>query len=84
MSNESKTTPETKRLTVLVKVLSQMDIRHANYELDHLADNEGDPEKSAALRRVATALWDITNWSGVEAIASEAIVGDAEYMGGKI
>lgn len=78
------TPAETQTLTVMVKILAQMDICHATYELTHLADNEPDPEKNAALRRVADALWDITNWSGVEAIASDAIVGDTEYMKGKI
>jgi hypothetical protein len=78
------TTSETEKLTVIVKVLSQGDIRHAHYELDNLADQETDPKKKQSLKNVCDALWEMTNYYGVEAIASDAIVHDREYMGGKI
>lgn len=78
------TLKDAQKLSVMVKVLAQGDIRTAWYELDQLCMHEADPEKNIAMRRVADALWEITNWSGVEAIASEKIVGDAEYMKGKI
>ena len=81
---QTVTTMETEKLTVMVKVLSQRDIRHAHYELDHLCDKETDPEKKQSLKNVCDALWEMTNWFGVEAIASDAIVHDKEYMGGKI
>lgn len=78
------TPTKTEKLTVMVKVLSQGDIRHAHYELDHLVDQEEDPAKKQSLKNVCDALWDMTNYCGVEAIASDAIVHDTEYMGGKI
>jgi hypothetical protein len=84
MPSESETTNDTEKMTVMVKVLDQGDIRHAHYELDHLYDQETDPVKKQSLKNVCDALWDMMNWYGVEAIASNAIVHDKEYMGGKI
>jgi len=82
--SDPQTTTEIEKMTVMVKVLDQGDIRHAHYELDHLCDKETDPAKKQSLKNVCDALWDMTNWYGVEAIASNAIVHDKEYMGGKI
>ena len=75
---------DTKTLTVKVLLLDQGDLRAANYALGHAIDIEKDQLTKSALKRVDSALWDITNWTGVEAIASAAIVGDPEYMKGKI
>lgn len=76
----TKAKDKTEMLEVRVKILSQADIRHAHYELDRVRDKETDPAKKASLKNVCNALWEITNWYGIEAIASEAIVGDKEYL----
>lgn len=65
-----------KRLTLSTVVLRQLDLRTAQYALYLAIENEHDRKKKAALQRVENALCSITNWTDVEAIASDSIVGD--------
>lgn len=74
----------TKRLTLSTLVLRQTDLCHAMYALYLASENERDAKKKAALIRVKNALGDITNWTNVEAIASDSIVGDMTDRAGEV
>ena len=65
---------DVRHMTLPGKILAQSDICHAAYALYLAGEHEADPDKKAALKRVEDALNDITNWTGVEAVASDAIV----------
>lgn len=71
---------ETELLEVHVKILSQRDLRAAWLALTLLGDDEKDAQTASSLRRVRNALWDITNLYGIDAIGSDAIIGDHEYL----
>lgn len=72
-----KPTPiETIRKTVNVKICSQADLCHAAYALYLAKEQETDPQKKAMLERVEDALHDITNHTGVDAIASDGVQED--------
>ena len=66
------------RMEANLPVCSQGDLRAAQYALHLAAENEADPEKRAALERIEDALDNITNHYGADAIASDAIVEDAD------
>lgn len=71
----ARRTTHTKRMVLAVAVLSQADLCAAQYALYLAGEREADPERKAALSRIENALHDITNHTGIDAIASDAIVG---------
>ena len=57
-----------------VQLVSQGDLRTASYALYLAEENEKDEEKKAALKRVQDALWQITNFYGVDAVGSYEVL----------
>lgn len=70
----------TELLKVRVQIMSHADLSAASHALSNIADKETDKERADALERVSVALFDITNWYGIEAIGCDSIVGDHKYL----